>query len=378
MHLLPFLNAFVPGLTVLIGYWIGGVGLFFTPLWMLPMVAVLDAMQGQAPFDPAGDPVGDGAGDGAVSPAGKPGYSVLAWAVLPAYGALLGWALWVVATAPLSPLETAGLLISMGFAGGSMAITTAHELVHRPRAGERAVGLALLALVNYMHFRIEHVHNHHRWVGTPRDPATARFGESLYAFFLRSLPRQHASAWRLEAARLRRRGMTLLHPRNRMLWYLAIPAGLALAIGLGLGWGAALFYLVHGLMAALLLEIINYLEHYGLERRRLAPAPGDPAGAERYEPMGPRHSWNTNSRATNWGLLNLGRHSDHHMAVERPYQKLRNSADMPQLPAGYPAMFMVALVPPLWRRIMDRRALAWRQGDLPAPQPGPLAAGAGG
>ncbi len=373
MHLLPFLNAFVPGLTVLIGYWIGGVGLFFTPLWMLPMVAVLDAMQGQAPFDPAGDPVGDGAGDGAVSPAGKPGYSVLAWAVLPAYGALLGWALWVVATAPLSGVETAGLLISMGFAGGSMAITTAHELVHRPRAGERAVGLALLALVNYMHFRIEHVHNHHRWVGTPRDPATARFGESLYAFFLRSLPRQHASAWRLEAARLRRRGMTPLHPRNRMLWYLAIPAGLALAIGLGLGWGAALFYLVHGLMVALLLEIINYLEHYGLERRRLAPHAD---GAERFEPMGPRHSWNTNSRATNWGLLNLGRHSDHHMAVERPYQKLRNSADMPQLPAGYPAMFMVALVPPLWRRIMDKRALAWREGDLPLS--GPLAAGTAG
>ncbi len=365
MHVVPFLYAFVPAVTVPIGYWIGGAGNFLTPVWLLAGIALLDLVQGAAPLGEAGV-----AGASRRPPRGGLGNSFVAWAVLPTYGALLAWVLWLVATATPTPLEIAGLVVSMGFAGGSMAITAAHELVHRPRAAERGIGLALLALVNYMHFRIEHVHNQHRWVGTPRDPATARLGESVYGFYARTLPAQYASAWRFEIARLRRRGLPGLHPRNRMLWYLAVTLPIAAGLAAALGWGAVLFYLAHGLVAAFLLEIINYLEHYGLERRRLGSAgtaadgPGG-GGNERYEPMGGRHSWNTNSRLTNWGLFNLGRHSDHHLAVERPYQALGNRADMPQLPAGYAAMFMAALAPPVWRRIMDRRALEWRQAPLP-------------
>jgi alkane 1-monooxygenase len=177
------------------------------------------------------------------------------------------------------------------------------------------------------------------------------------------VPAQYASAWRLETARLRRRGLKVLHPRNRMLWYLAVPLAMAGGLAAALGWGAMLFYLAHGLVAAFLLEIINYLEHYGLVRRVVGTAED---GGERYEKLGPQHSWNTNSRLTNWGLFNLGRHSDHHMAVELPYQALGNSAGTPQLPAGYAAMFMAALVPPVWRRVMDRRALEWRQAPSPA------------
>jgi len=246
-----------------------------------------------------------------------------------------------------------GITISTGMATGVIGITFAHELIHRPGTWERALGEVLLASVSYSHFAIEHVYGHHRYVGTRRDPATSRFGETLYRFLPRTLTGSVKSAWELERARLLKRRRSMWSRRNRFLRYgltqVVIYAGLAL----WLGRAAVIVFAGQALVAVMLLETINYIEHYGLERSELSPG--------RYEPVLARHSWNSSHRVSNWLLINLARHTDHHLVASKRYQLLGHLEDAPQLPAGYGTMIMVAMVPPLWHRLMDPRAARWRQ-----------------
>lgn len=261
---------------------------------------------------------------------------------------------WIAQAAGAAAFDAPTILAmtSVGLMNGGIGITVAHELMHRPTRPERALAEVLMSCVSYTHFCIEHVHGHHRHVATPRDPASSRLGESVYRFLPRTLVGGLVSAWSIEVERLRRSGLAVIGPRNRMLRYAAVQVAIYGGLGLALGPIAMALWAGQSVFAVLLLEVINYVEHYGLSRREVAPG--------RYERVAPRHSWNASHRVTNWLLFNLQRHSDHHFLASRPYDLLRHYDEVPQLPAGYATMVILALVPPLWRRVMDPRVASVR------------------
>jgi alkane 1-monooxygenase len=282
----------------------------------------------------------------------NPWFKAVTWAWVPVQLGLVAWIIAMTTRGGLEPYEQVGAALSMGVTAGAIGITFAHELVHRSRPFERALGEILLASVSYTHFAIEHVHGHHRQVGTPHDPATARLGESFYRFLPRTLVGSVCSAWRLEVERLARRGRGAFSPGNRMLRY-----ALTQAVIYGVVWrvyGAAGVAIFAGqaVVAFSLLEVINYIEHYGLARRQLASG--------KYERVLPQHSWNSAHRVSNIYLFNLARHSDHHYLASREYDRLRHYDDVPQLPTGYVGMVLLALFPPLWFHVMDQRLDAWQ------------------
>jgi alkane 1-monooxygenase len=343
-NVLPYYLGYLTPLSVVVGYALGGAWSFQTLFWVYAIIPVIDVLVGR---DRRGLPEHE-----ALARSRALAYRVPLWLYPPLQGGLLVWALWTVANQPLSAVELTGLTISLGVANGVIGITVAHELMHRRGAFERGLAEALMTSVSYTHFLIEHVHGHHRGVATPGDPATARLGEGFYAFLPRCVAGSLASAWRIERARLARRGQRRASPRNRMLRYAAIQAVLYGVVALAFGAIGVAVFLAQAAVAAFLLEAINYIEHYGLERRAL--------GDGRFEPVSARHSWDSDHRITNWFLFELARHADHHLNAGRPYPALRSNAESPQLPAGYAATFLLAMVPPLWRRVMDPRVAAWR------------------
>jgi alkane 1-monooxygenase len=236
--------------------------------------------------------------------------------------------------------------IAVGAITGGLGITIAHELGHRSSLVDRWIAKALLVSVCYGHFFVEHVRGHHVRVATPEDPATAPRGMNVYRFIMRSVLGSFLHAWKLEIKRLRRQRLPSFGPFNWVLTGSVLSlALLSLAAWQG-GSAAACFFVLQSIVAVVLLEIINYLEHYGLQRRKIAG---------RYEPVREVHSWNADFMVSNWILFNLQLHSDHHVHVQRPYEQLRTMPQAPQLPAGYPAMVMLALVPPLWFATMNPR-----------------------
>ncbi|RMD90569.1 MAG: alkane 1-monooxygenase, partial [Alphaproteobacteria bacterium] len=273
---------------------------------------------------------------------------------------LLVWMLWYVPRAPhLGTLEKIALFFGMGVVSGTIGINYSHELMHQKNRLERWLADLLLASVLYSHFRTEHLLVHHVHVGTPRDAVTARYNEGFHRFFLRVLPQSLVSAFRTERARLARKGRPWWDRRNPFWRYWALEAaflGLALAIS---GWPGVGLFLFQAFVAVWQLELVNYIEHYGLTRRYL--------GEGRFERVQPRHSWNASHRATNWLLINLQRHSDHHCKPDRRFPLLQNhdEQEAPQLPFGYPLMTMAAMIPPLWRRVMNPRVREWRRRFYP-------------
>nr|WP_236147583.1 alkane 1-monooxygenase [Mycolicibacterium sp. CH28] len=248
-----------------------------------------------------------------------------------------------------------GLMVSVGIVGGC-AINVAHQLGHTRARSEKWLAKIGLAQTCYGHFFVEHNRGHHVRVATPEDPASSRLGESLYAFIPRSVAGGAASAWQLEAKRQRRRGYSPWTLRNDVLNAWALSAALYAAIMLVLGPAVLPWLAGQALVSIALLETVNYMEHYGLRRQKL------PTG--RYERVGPQHSWNSDTVVANVFLFHLQRHSDHHANPLRRYQALRHAQDAPQLPAGYGSMLVLAMVPPLWRKVMDPRVLAHYNGDI--------------
>jgi alkane 1-monooxygenase len=276
----------------------------------------------------------------------------LTLACLPVQLGLLAWSGHWLVHAGLGPAGVAGWLLSQGVVGGILAINTAHELIHKDGRLEPLAGGALLASVGYHGFKIEHLRGHHVHVSTLEDASSARYGQSLWHFLPRAMWRNTLNAWRLEAKRLQGLGLSALHWRNEMIAWTFLWLGFASAFTLWLGPTGLAFFLLQGLFAAGSLEIINYIEHYGLERRR------GPDG--RYERTTHLHSWNSDYALSNLLLFQLQRHSDHHAFPKRRYPILRHHADSPQLPGGYSAMFVLALVPPLWHRVIDPRVRRFR------------------
>lgn len=263
-----------------------------------------------------------------------------------------------IASGDLSVADCLGLSVTVGCIGG-LGINTAHELGHKKEGVERWLSKIALAQCWYGHFYIEHNRGHHVRVATPDDPASSRLGESFYRFWPRTVAGSLRSAWQLEARRHARLGQHPFRPGNHVLNAWLFSAALWTAMILWLGVGVLPYLLLQGVIGFTLLEAVNYLEHYGLLRQRVG-APG----RERYEQVAPRHSWNANHLTTNLLLYHLQRHSDHHAHPTRRYQALRDHAEAPVLPAGYAGMILLALIPPLWFRVVDPRVLAHYGGDV--------------
>jgi len=278
----------------------------------------------------------------------------------PVQAGLMLWLLWYVPDAPhLGGWERAGVFFGLGVVSGTVGITYAHELMHQKNRIERWLGDLLMTSVLYGHFRSEHLLVHHRYVATPRDAVTARYNEGFHRFFPRVLRESLRSAWRAEAGLQARRARPVLHKSNPFWRYgLLQAAWLCVAFVLG-GWLGVALFAFQGLVAIWQLELVNYVEHYGLTRKHL--------GDGKYEHVLPRHSWNTSMTATNWLLINLQRHSDHHYKPDRRFPLLQtyDAQEAPQLPYGYPLMTVAAMIPPLWRRVMNPRVRAWRKQYYP-------------
>ena len=284
-------------------------------------------------------------------------YRWLTWATVPLHFVALIACAWWAGTQGLSWWAVALLAYVIG-ADSGLGLNTAHELGHKHNRLEQMLARLSLAVPAYGHFTVEHGRGHHRWVATPEDHASSRMGESIYRFALRELPGGIRRAWALESDRLRQAGQGVWSWHNTMLQSYAVTLLLQGALVAAFGWVMLPFLAIHNLVAWWQLTSANYVEHYGLMRRK------GPDG--RYEAPQPQHSWNANHLVTNLATFHLQRHSDHHANPSRRYQCLRHFADLPQLPSGYFGMFAVAYWPRWWFRVMDPRlmALPQVQGDL--------------
>lgn len=292
-----------------------------------------------------------------AEPAGAWHRAVL-WLHVPLQAGLLALGL-LVLQRPEEGLSTALLAgLAVGGVTGALGITFAHELGHCRSRVERALAWLLMGSVLYAHFMVEHYRGHHPRAATGEDPATARRGETVWRFLPRTLAGGWRSAWALEAARLRqrRRGWA----RSPLAWATAMQGAGLLALSVFGGLEALVFWLVQAAYAVLLLETINYIEHYGLQRRRIQGRP---------EPFGVMHAWNADHAFSNALLANLQRHSDHHMHAWKPYATLEPLAG-PQLPTGYSGCLFLAWASPLWVRIMEPRLRALEVGGQIKPTPG--------
>jgi alkane 1-monooxygenase len=266
---------------------------------------------------------------------------------------------YMTSAAHLSVLEMLAVAFGVGVLSGTIGIVYAHELMHQSSRFERWLGDILMTMALYGHFRSEHLLVHHRYVGTPRDPVTARYNEGFHRFFPRVLRQSLISSWRAEASKLAKRGMKTWDAKNPFWRYAVLSfVWLGLAYFVGGAFGVVLF-LVQAFVAIWQLELVNYVEHYGLTRKHL--------GEGKYEPTRPHHSWNAAHWASNRLLINLQRHSDHHFNPSRRFPLLQTYSedDAPQLPHGYPVMTALAMVPPLWRRRMNPRVREWRRTFYP-------------
>jgi len=283
-------------------------------------------------------------------------FDVLLWLNVPLLYFILGYYFYTISTSALLGYELLGMTISVGMICGALGINVAHELGHRTTWYDRMMSKTLLLSCFYMHFSIEHNLGHHKHVATDEDPASSRLGETVYAFFIRSVRDGYLSAWQIEHTRLRRAGLKIMSLQNEMIRFQVIQLLYLVTIGLVFGWIAALFAVVVGVMGFLMLETINYVEHYGLRRKKLASG--------RYEKVQAHHSWNSNHTVGRIMLYELTRHSDHHFKATRKYQILRHFGESPQMPYGYPASMLMSWFPPLWFKVMDKEVAKYSMSEF--------------
>ena len=328
----------------------GGWTLVLLPLYGWGLVTALDALLGLNRENPATDTA-----DGDLF-----WYRAITVLWFPIqFATIYGMIWWTGHGSTLDPYETIALFFGISVMSGTVGIVYAHELMHQKPAWERWLADLLLATVLYSHFRTEHLLVHHRHVGTPRDAVTAKYNEGFHRFFVRVLHECPRSAWRAEMQMLARAGRDKWH-RSNPFWRYGLLQALALALAYAIGgWLGLALFVWQALAAVWQLELTNYVEHYGLTRRYL--------GDGRYEHVLPRHSWNAAHKVSNWLLINLQRHSDHHYKPDRRFPLLQtyDEDEAPQLPFGYPVMTTMAVIPPLWRRRMNPRVRAWRRKYYP-------------
>ena len=247
----------------------------------------------------------------------------------------------------LSTIDIIGRVLSMGLLCGAFGINVAHELGHRVNKMEQTFAKLLLLTSLYMHFFIEHNKGHHKHVATPHDPSTAKYNQTVYAFWIQTLIGTYLSAWKIANEEVEKKGKRWYSLQNEMLLFQIIQLLFVFAIYYFFGAISALLFIVAAFMGGLLLETVNYIEHYGLSR--------NPTTEAQFERVQPHHSWNSNHIIGRLMLFELSRHSDHHYLASRKYQILRSFDNAPQMPTGYPGMILLSLFPPLWFKIMHQQ-----------------------
>jgi alkane 1-monooxygenase len=348
-----FLLAFVALLSPIIGWYLSlqlgynNVFAWFSLILLFGVVPIIDFIVGKDPVNPDESQVAE------LSE--EKYYRWITLLAIPVLTLQLVWAGWVLHHWDLSLLGQIGLIMSLGAVNVSIGITVGHELVHKDALIENAGGGFLWALFCYAGFKVEHVRGHHVTVSTPEDASSSRYGQSLYAFLPHAYLHNFLNSWKLEAKRLTHKGHSPFSWRNELIWWNGLSVLVAIGFYMAFGpLGLALF-LGQAFVAFTFLEVINYVEHYGLHRRKLENG--------RYERVTPKHSWNANDRFTNLLLFHLQRHSDHHANPKRRYQVLRHFDESPQLPTGYAGMFLLAWFPPLWFKVMNPRVEAYYAGE---------------
>jgi alkane 1-monooxygenase len=262
------------------------------------------------------------------------------------YAALIRF-LYAMSHDQMSWLDIIGRVWVMGMLCGVFGINVGHELGHRVSKFEQTLAKMLLLTSQYMHFFVEHNKGHHKRVATPEDPSSARHGEWIYAFYFRTIIFSYFSAWEIAINDTRKKGKPVLSLYNEMIRFTLIQIAFAAIIFFVFGWLVTLYYLAAAAIGIILLETVNYIEHYGLQRKQLADG--------KYERAMPAHSWNSDHVIGRLMLFELSRHSDHHYLASRKYQVLRHHDDSPQMPTGYPGMMILSLMPPAWFYVMNRR-----------------------
>ena len=266
--------------------------------------------------------------------------------ILPCILFLIVFGLMVVSDSNISFLIAAALGAAVGMSGGSIGITTAHELIHRQNKYMRGIGVLLLVLCCYGHFRIEHVYGHHKHVATKEDPATARKGENFYLYFIRCVINSVISSWNIEKNILDKKNINTLSPQNRMLHYFMLEIIFLFIDFFIAGFNGLVFVFFHSFVSITLLELVNYIQHYGLERKM---------ENGKYERFTDHHSWNSRHISANWSTFNLGLHAEHHQSASKHYPLLSQEEKVIEMPANYSIMLIMALIPPLWFFVMNRK-----------------------
>ncbi len=343
---LPLMPVFGIGLYFLTGSpWVLGIPLMISYI----VIPLLDWLMGQDTNNPPEEIVPQLEEDRY--------YRWLTWLTVPLHFLTLITVAWFVATQDIGYWMIFLMAITAGAFSG-LGINTAHELGHKKSLTERTLAKIALAIPAYGHFCVEHNHGHHRHVATPGDPASARMGESIYKFAIREIPGAFRRGWQVESERLKRRGKSAWSWHNDILQSYFLSLLLQGGLVFYFGWVMLPFLAIHNFWAWYQLTSANYIEHYGLLRERDAKG--------RYERCKPHHSWNANYVFSNIVLFQLERHSDHHANSSRRYQSLRNFPGIPQLPNGYFGCYLIAYIPWLWYKIMDKRLLSLPHicGDL--------------
>lgn len=274
-------------------------------------------------------------------------YDIVLYLMVPLQYALLFFFLQKLSAESTDGITNTGRIISMGILCGVFGINVAHELGHRVTTHEKIMAKLLLLTSLYMHFYIEHNKGHHKRVATHDDPASARYGESVFQFYIRSIIGSYISAWEISNRELKKKGKHWFHLQNEMLVFHVIQLAFLAFIYLLFGSATTLAFIGAAIVGICLLEAVNYIEHYGLSRKEIAPG--------KFERPLPAHSWNSNHPIGRIMLFELSRHSDHHYLASRKYQVLRHHEDAPQMPTGYPGMMVLAHVPPLWFYVMHKK-----------------------
>lgn len=327
---------------------------FFTIFVVFVLVPIVDILLGKDPVNPDEAAV--------ISMSQERFYYWLTLSCLPLYALCIIYSSYLLMNWPeLSLIGQIGYVMSLGVVGGIIAINVGHELIHKSTKLEQVSGGLLLSLVSYAGFKVEHIYGHHVHVSTPRDASSAQYNQSLYPFLANAYIHNFLNAWQLQKQRLSKKGNAFLSLNNELILYYGFSLCCSLLLGALFEWlghsfvvGVAVFF-AQSAIAFTLLEVINYIEHYGLRRRELDHG--------QYERVTPEHSWNSNYFLTNMFLFQLQRHSDHHAYAARRYQVLRHHENSPQLPFGYATMFVIALLPPLWKHIMNPKVQAYYEDD---------------
>jgi len=334
---LKYVLAYITPLGALMGLWLQGFWVFFTPFFTFILVPFLETILPIAKQNLSQKEL--------LSKDKNKFFNIILYLNIPIVYGLIGYFLWSLSFEQYSITELVGLTISLGIVVGANGINIAHELGHRKLHFERVFGKILLLPALYMHFFIEHNFGHHLHAATPQDPATAKYNQSIYSFWFSSIKGQYIKAWSIQKSLLGRAKLPFLSSKNDMLWYTLIQFGYLMSVYLFLGELAVGLALCIALSGVLLLETINYIQHYGLKRNKKASG--------RYERISEIHSWNSNHVLGRILLYELTRHSDHHYRAHKKFQLLEYHQSGPQMPFGYTTSMVLALAPPLWFLVMN-------------------------